>query len=65
MVAKLLKMQLLVDDEELAFKGPSAACDDQGVKKEGVRRPAWMRALVNSMNTWLNMLPRVGTTAAL
>jgi hypothetical protein len=35
MVAKLLKMQLLVDDEELAFKGPSAACDDQGVKKEG------------------------------
>jgi hypothetical protein len=64
MVAKLLKMQLLEDDEELAYKGPSVASDDRGAKKEADGRPAWMRVLVNSMNTWLDMLPKVCAGAA-
>lgn len=56
MISKLLKMQLLEDDEELAYK---ASASSDKVKKEADGRPAWMRVVMNSMTTWLDMLPKV------
>jgi len=58
MIGKLLKMQLLEDDDELAYT-PDA---DSGTEvKEADGRPAWMRTLSKSLHTWSEMLPKVFT----
>jgi len=59
MIAKLLKMQLLEDDDELAYT-PGAAKTDE-TKKEADGRPAWMRLLSNSLQAWSLMMPKVFT----
>jgi len=51
LVIKLLKMQQLDEDDELAY---SDASSDTGVV-EG--RPAWMRTLHSSSSNWLSLLP--------
>lgn len=56
MVNKLLKMQLLEDDDDLAY-APMA--DSGKEEKEVDGRPAWMKTLSNSLNTWSQMLPKV------
>ena len=56
MVSKLLKMQLLEDDEELAYSpGDSEAKEE----KAADGRPSWMRQLHTSIATWLHMVPKV------
>jgi len=55
MVSKLLKMQLLEDDEELAYSpGDDTAKEVKG--SDG--RPAWMRQLHTSLSTWMLMVPK-------
>jgi len=53
MVGKLLKLQLLEDDEEVVSGEEVASKEVQVV--EG--RPAWMRTPLNSAATWLRLLP--------
>ncbi|KAK7789348.1 hypothetical protein R5R35_002380 [Gryllus longicercus] len=56
LVSKLLKMQELEDDDELAYSPEEGL--DQASEKQVDGRPSWMRTLHNSASTWLNLLPR-------
>jgi dynein heavy chain 1 len=53
-VIKLLKMQQLEDEEELAY---STETDQSVAARSTDGRPAWMRTLYNSATTWLHLLP--------
>ncbi|XP_013402014.1 cytoplasmic dynein 1 heavy chain 1-like isoform X1 [Lingula anatina] len=53
LVNKMLKMQLLEDDEELAYGGV-----EEKKKKEADGRPAWMRILHNSVVNWFKLVPK-------
>ena len=55
MITKLLKMQLLDEDDELAY----SAAPDEKEKKEIDGRPTWMKTLHNSLATWLQLVPKV------
>ena len=58
LISKLLKLQLLEDDEEIVYS-------ESGSEKVGKRRksdtgdgrPAWMMSLLNSSTNWLELLP--------
>ena len=56
MVSKLLRMQLLEDDDELAYQAPS---EDKKAPREADGRPSWMRTLHNSLSTWMKLVPKV------
>lgn len=56
LVGKLLKMQQLEDDDELAYSAEEGL--DQPHENETDGRPAWMRTLHNSGATWLQLLPK-------
>lgn len=59
LVSKLLKMQQLEDDDELAY-----SVDDQSeqsssaVARSEDGRPSWMKTLHNSATAWLELLPK-------
>lgn len=55
LIGKLLKMQQLEDDDELAYSG------DESVPKDAANidgRPSWMKTLHNSAVTWMKLLPK-------
>lgn len=52
LIAKLLKMQLLEDDDEPAY---AAEEGERSIVGDG--RPAWMATLQHSGTTWLRLLP--------
>ncbi|XP_065208173.1 dynein heavy chain, cytoplasmic isoform X2 [Planococcus citri] len=56
LVSKLLKMQQLEDEDELAYSAEETAriSDDE---KHVDGRPSWMKTLHNSASTWLQLLP--------
>ncbi|XP_001636057.2 cytoplasmic dynein 1 heavy chain 1 isoform X2 [Nematostella vectensis] len=54
LIAKLLKMQLLGDDDELAYS-PDAT---RQKRRESDPRPAWMRTLHTTAANWLTMIPK-------
>jgi len=56
MIGKLLKMQMLEDDDELAY---SPAETEEAMKKEADGRPSWMRILSSDLLEWSKMLPKV------
>ncbi|XP_028159312.1 dynein heavy chain, cytoplasmic isoform X7 [Ostrinia furnacalis] len=57
LVSKLLKMQQLEDEEELAYN--AAAQDDlTAMVVEGDGRPAWMKTLHATATNWLQLLPQ-------
>ncbi|KAK6637160.1 Dynein heavy chain, cytoplasmic [Polyplax serrata] len=56
LVGKLLKMQQLEDDEELAYSPEDSL--DQTIVKDVDGRPSWMKTLHNSASTWLQLLPK-------
>ncbi len=58
MITKLLKMQMLDEDDELAYSTQSST-EEEEKKVDG--RPAWMRTLHNSLATWLQLVPKVTT----
>lgn len=58
LVNKLLKLQLLEDDEEVVYVNESDSDGSKRVKKpSGDGRPAWMRTLLNSATNWLRLMP--------
>lgn len=55
LIAKLMKMQLMEEDDDLAY---GASPDDEDkVMADG--RPAWMRTLHTSVSTWMSLIPKV------
>ncbi|RMX44013.1 hypothetical protein pdam_00012965 [Pocillopora damicornis] len=72
MVTKLLKMQMLSDDDELAYSPDSASPgqpleavfppivygSDDEKRRESDPRPAWMRTLHTTAANWLSMIPK-------
>ncbi|WAR20651.1 DYHC1-like protein [Mya arenaria] len=53
MCAKLMKVELLEDDDDLDTAGKD---DDEKLVVDG--RPAWMRTLHASVRTWLDLVPK-------
>ncbi|KFM80266.1 Dynein heavy chain, cytoplasmic, partial [Stegodyphus mimosarum] len=53
LIAKLLKMQLLEDDDEVVY-----SADEAEAKRKADGRPAWMITLHNSAATWLRLVPQ-------
>lgn len=58
LVSKLLKMQQLEDEDELAYSSEDSARLDTPAQGQGDGRPSWMITLHNSASTWLQLLPR-------
>lgn len=54
MLVKIRKMKSLADDDEVAYTQESGS-ESTGASTQ----PAWMRALYNNVDTWLNVLPQV------
>lgn len=57
LIQKLLKMQQLEDDDELAYSPQDDNLDKPSLKQED-GRPSWMKVLHNSALTWLELLPK-------
>ncbi|XP_060804539.1 dynein heavy chain, cytoplasmic isoform X3 [Amyelois transitella] len=57
LVSKLLKMQQLEDEEELAYNAATQD-DPMAMVVEGDGRPAWMKTLHQTATTWLELLPK-------
>lgn len=55
LISKLLKMQQLEDDDELAYSVDDSSSTDV-TQIDG--RPSWMKTLHNSGNTWLQLMPK-------
>lgn len=57
-MSKLLKMQQLEDEDELAYSAEdtSRINSDSETYEDG--RPSWMKTLHNSASTWLQLLPQ-------
>jgi dynein heavy chain 1 len=58
LISKLLKMQQLEDEDELAYSAEETARirTDSETNEDG--RPSWMKTLHNSATTWLQLLPQ-------
>ncbi|XP_063589421.1 dynein heavy chain, cytoplasmic-like isoform X5 [Penaeus indicus] len=59
MLGKLLKMQVLEDDDELAYGGDESPGTE---RREVEGRPSWMITLNQSAVTWLSLLPELVIT---
>ena len=57
-IVKLLKMQQLDEDEELAYDQDHT--ETKHKKSDG--RPSWMRSLSETVSNWLNNMPKNLTT---
>ncbi|XP_030020118.2 dynein heavy chain, cytoplasmic isoform X1 [Manduca sexta] len=57
LVSKLLKMQQLEDEEELAYNAATQDHDPSSVVL-GDGRPAWMKVLHQTATNWLQLLPQ-------
>ncbi|XP_074099131.1 dynein heavy chain, cytoplasmic isoform X3 [Cotesia typhae] len=58
LVSKLLKMQQLEDEDELAYSTDDTLGGDTPREADVDGRPSWMRVLYNSASTWLQLLPK-------
>lgn len=56
LVSKLLKMQQLEDDDELAYSAEEGI--ESALPRQEDGRPSWMKALHNSATAWLELLPK-------
>lgn len=57
LISKLLKMQQLEDEDELAYSAEDTTRIHTDEKYED-GRPSWMKTLHNSASTWLELLPK-------
>lgn len=57
-MSKLLKMQQLEDDDELAYSAEDSVLETADVPGQIDGRPSWMKTLHNSAVTWLKLLPQ-------
>ncbi|GLV39725.1 Dynein heavy chain 64C [Carabus blaptoides fortunei] len=58
LVSKMLKMQQLEDDDELAYSVEDSALEAADSPGQIDGRPSWMKTLHNSAVTWLKLLPK-------
>ncbi|XP_045484392.1 dynein heavy chain, cytoplasmic isoform X1 [Pieris rapae] len=58
LVSKLLKMQQLEDEEELAYNAANQDDPINLIVVEGDGRPAWMKSLHQTATNWLQVLPK-------
>ena len=58
LLCKLLKMQQLEDDDELAYNSQQDDNNSLDALKQEDGRPSWMKVLHNSALTWLELLPK-------
>lgn len=58
LVSKLLKMQQLEDDDELAYSAEEAGLEQAKTPRPDDGRPSWMKTLHNSASSWLELLPK-------
>ncbi|XP_041980502.1 dynein heavy chain, cytoplasmic isoform X3 [Aricia agestis] len=58
LVSKLLKMQQLEDEEELAYNAATQDHDPHSIVVVGDGRPAWMKILQQTATNWLQILPQ-------
>lgn len=58
LVSKLLKMQQLEDDDELAYSAEESVLETNDAPGQIDGRPSWMKTLHNSAVTWLRLLPK-------
>ncbi|XP_058810234.1 dynein heavy chain, cytoplasmic isoform X2 [Phymastichus coffea] len=56
LISKLLKMQQLEDEDELAYCNDESLDSHREADSDG--RPTWMKTLHNSATTWLQLLPK-------
>ena len=56
MISKILRMQML-DDDELAYSATDS--ENQADQKPVDGRPAWMKTLSNSLYNWIRLVPKV------
>lgn len=56
LVSKLLKMQQLEDDDELAYSADEGL--EVSLPRQEDGRPSWMKTLHNSATAWLDLLPK-------
>lgn len=56
LISKLLKMQQLEDEDELAYYNDEMLDTRRESDSDG--RPTWMKTLHNSASTWLQLLPK-------
>ncbi|XP_055383630.1 dynein heavy chain, cytoplasmic isoform X2 [Condylostylus longicornis] len=61
LISKLLKMQQLEDDDELAYTTDESV-DNSMTQRQEDGRPSWMKTLHNSATAWLDLLPKNLTT---
>ena len=57
-IVKLLKMQQLDEDEELAYDQDQANSAPEDKIQDKIGQPAWMRSLNESVTSWLTNLPK-------
>jgi len=57
LISQLLKMQLLDDEEELAYHSKKEKMTQRQTSMPDAR-PAWMRQLLKSVTEWLKMVPQ-------
>lgn len=57
-MSKLLKMQQLEDEDELAYSAEDTTRIHTDGEKHEDGRPSWMKTLHNSASTWLELLPQ-------
>lgn len=57
-MSKLLKMQQLEDEDELAYSAEDTTRIHSDCEKYEDGRPSWMKTLHNSASTWLQLLPQ-------
>lgn len=60
LISKLLKLQLLEDDEDIVYTETDSSSEKVVTRRQsdmGDGRPAWMRSLLNSAENWLQLLP--------
>ncbi|XP_044735865.1 dynein heavy chain, cytoplasmic isoform X10 [Chrysoperla carnea] len=58
LISKLLKMQQLEDDDELAYTNEEGLDSNRDSIRQEDGRPGWMKTLHNSATTWLKLLPQ-------
>ncbi|KAL5291956.1 DYNC1H1 family protein [Megaselia abdita] len=58
LISKLLKMQQLEDDDELAYSAADENNEAANAQRQEDGRPSWMKVLHNSAVAWLELLPK-------
>lgn len=57
MMGKMLKMQMLEDEDDLAYEKETKR--ERTASTSAEAQPAWMRTLLTTATNWLTLIPQV------